>query len=290
MSALIYLQDLSQLEAAYSREHATTIRSNCDTQVYYRPTDNLTAKYVTDRAGKTSVRWLNVASTVSETHTSATASWTWKDRELITVSELMQLPEGRTIAFVGNLLLVVAERVDYRWFKAEVAELERLNRQPPRLTRPSQPAMRYAESEPALPPAAPALRSSPEPSETRSQAPKALDVAVAPTPEPSERKKRRRSHKREAEAAEQGTQKAPGSENDPGMRATYPSSLEAAVAAFRDQGGDVSKINPCAAAVTGGGMPYRVYSDGRSELAVCEVGGRSLYFAATLEELGLELP
>ena len=35
-------------------------------------------------------------------------------------------------------------------------------------------------------------------------------------------------------------------------------------------------------------MPYQVYTDGKNEVAVCEVRGTGQYFVATFEELGLE--
>jgi type IV secretion system protein VirD4 len=55
MSAAIYVQDLGQLEGAYGRAGAKTIRSNCHTQIYYRPTDYDTASHLSRMCGKTSV-------------------------------------------------------------------------------------------------------------------------------------------------------------------------------------------------------------------------------------------
>lgn len=87
MSVLIYVQDLSQLEANCGREYAAGIRGNCDTQVFYRPTETSTAKYVTDRAGKTSIPYLNVVT--DGWGEVKSESQVWKHHELITVSELM---------------------------------------------------------------------------------------------------------------------------------------------------------------------------------------------------------
>lgn len=81
MSVLIYVQDLSQLEANYGRDYAAGIRGNCDTQVFYRPTETSTAKYVTDRAGKTSIPYLNVVT--DGWGEVKSESQVWKDRELI---------------------------------------------------------------------------------------------------------------------------------------------------------------------------------------------------------------
>ena len=291
ISALIYVQDLAQLETAYGREQAATIRSNCDTQVYYRPTDNLTAKYVADRAGKTSVKWLNTSNTVSEMNSSETASWTWKDRELISVSEFMQLPEGLTLAFVGNLPPIVANRVDYRLLEREVTKLEALNAKPFQLTRPSEPAVHCAqpESEKTREPQAPSKSSPPEPKaqpvkepETSSSPPEP-EAEVSPAPEPIKRKKRQRSRK----VAGSETEKPQGSGKSPEMRPTYPSSLEAAIATLRAQGGDVERLTLTDTTVTGTGVPCKVYSDGQEQVAVCEVRGTGHYFAASPQELGL---
>jgi type IV secretory pathway TraG/TraD family ATPase VirD4 len=308
MSALIYVQDLSQLEAAYGREHAATIRSNCDTQVYYRPNDTLTARYVSERAGKTSVAWLDV--TTDGWGNLERQSRTWKDRELITVSELMQLPEGRTVAFIGNLPPLVSERVDHRWLRDEVAAINQLNQQPIRLTRPSQPAVRYAPGNPprttATPPGKKEHVRTPgkqQPSASSRAAPPPEPPAASqhpdapPAPGSTARKQRARARKRkEAETGQAGATQGNGKAQGRGEtrtgekrpRPTFKSGLEAAVAAFWERGGDISEIKPCMAAATGGGMPYEVYTDGKNEVAVCEVRGTGQYFIATFEELGLE--
>jgi len=303
ISTMIYVQDLSQLEAAYGREHAATIRSNCDTQVYYRPTDNLTAKYVTDRAGKTSIKWLNV--TTDGWGNLERQSQTWKDRELITMSEFMQLPEGQTLSFVGNLPPLLAHRVDYRWLRDRVAEINKLNEGPLRFTQPVQQAVTYA---PASPPEAtgtggtrttPATRPGKEerPGKERQTAAPAKDQGTDSSPGPTSRpppadpsqaqestpkRKRARIRKRkETEtgqaSATQGHGKAQGREEartgDKQTRPIFETSLEAAVAAFWERDGDIGEIKPCVSAVTGGGMPYEVYTDGKGEVAVCEVRG-----------------
>lgn len=290
ISALIYVQDLAQLDAAYGREQAATIRSNCDTQVYYRPTDTLTAKYVADRAGKTSVKWLNTSNTVSETNSSETASWTWKDRELISVSEFMQLPEGLTLAFVGNLPPIVANRVDFRLLETETAKLDALNAKPFQLTRPSEPAVRYAEPDPEEPrePRAPAKAPTNEPraKSKEAEAPSSSPRPETTSPEPAKKKKRQRTRKRKATQPE--AEKPQGSGKIPEMRPTYPSSLEAAIATLRAQGGDVERLTLTDTTVTGTGVPCKVYSDGKEQVAVCEVRGTGHYFAASPQELGLE--
>ena len=51
LTALIYIQDLSQLDNNYGHSAAKTIRGNCQTQVYYAPADLDTAKYISELAG-----------------------------------------------------------------------------------------------------------------------------------------------------------------------------------------------------------------------------------------------
>jgi len=316
MSALIYVQDLAQLEATYGRANATTIRGNCDTQVFYRPNDPLTARYVTERAGKTSVKWLNTSTSVNSYGTTESASWTWRDRDLITPSEFMQLPEGQTLAFVGNLPPLLAHRVDYRWLPAKVAEVNRLNEGPLRITRPAQQAVTYA---PASPPEAKADGKKAPPTsrpgtdkkpgkEQRTTAPAgghetdsspdrpSPPTEPSPTQEHEPKKKRVRTRKRKGSetppSAKQEARTDQGRDPSEGCaaqaRPTFPSGLEAAVAALWERGGDLAKLKPAGSAMTSGGMAVELYTDGQEEVAVCRLQTTGRYFIATLEELGLE--
>jgi type IV secretion system protein VirD4 len=47
----ISVQSLSQLEAVYGRARSTVLRENMESQIYYRPADLQTAKYLEDRLG-----------------------------------------------------------------------------------------------------------------------------------------------------------------------------------------------------------------------------------------------
>ena len=47
----ISVQSLSQLETVYGKSRADTLRNNMETQIYYRPADLQTAKYLEDRLG-----------------------------------------------------------------------------------------------------------------------------------------------------------------------------------------------------------------------------------------------
>jgi type IV secretory pathway TraG/TraD family ATPase VirD4 len=54
MSLWMAVQSLSQLDAIYGSKRAETIRDNCDTQIFYRPANHATAKYLQDCLGFTS--------------------------------------------------------------------------------------------------------------------------------------------------------------------------------------------------------------------------------------------
>jgi type IV secretion system protein VirD4 len=107
MSALVYVQDLSQLESAYGRQQAQTIRGNCHTQVYYRPTEHDTAERVSRMTGKKSVQDIRVSS-------GGQHSEGLRERELITPDEVRQIPQDRIIAFTGKKQPIYAQRLE--WF------------------------------------------------------------------------------------------------------------------------------------------------------------------------------
>ncbi len=107
MSALVYVQDLSQLESAYGRQQAQTIRGNCHTQLYYRPTEHDTAERISRMTGKTSVRDIRVSS-------GGQHSEGLRERELITPDEVRQIPQDGVIAFTGKKQPIYAQRLE--WF------------------------------------------------------------------------------------------------------------------------------------------------------------------------------
>jgi type IV secretory pathway TraG/TraD family ATPase VirD4 len=48
------VQSLSQLEVVYGKARAQVLRDNMESQLYYRPTDVATARYVEQRCGRQS--------------------------------------------------------------------------------------------------------------------------------------------------------------------------------------------------------------------------------------------
>jgi type IV secretion system protein VirD4 len=109
MSALIYVQDLAQLEGAYGRAEAQTVRSNCHAQLYYRPTDYDTAAHISRRCGQTSVRDVHVSGTFGEKR-----SYGQRARELVTPDEVMQMEGEDVIAFTGKKPPILGRRLE--WF------------------------------------------------------------------------------------------------------------------------------------------------------------------------------
>lgn len=142
MSALIYVQDLGQLDAAYGREEAQTIKSNCHTQVYYRPSDHDTASHVSRMCGQMSVRDVRVSGTFGEQR-----SYGQRPRELITPDEVRQIAHEHVIAFAGRKPPIYAHRLE--WFNLyEDAEERVANAPPPELAelpRPEVVARRRSE-------------------------------------------------------------------------------------------------------------------------------------------------
>jgi type IV secretion system protein VirD4 len=109
LSALIYVQDLAQLDGAYGRYEAQTVRSNCHTQLYYRPTDYDTAAHISRRCGQTSVRDVHVSGTFGEKR-----SYGQRARELVTPDEVMQMESEHVIAFAGKKPPIHGHRLE--WF------------------------------------------------------------------------------------------------------------------------------------------------------------------------------
>jgi type IV secretory pathway TraG/TraD family ATPase VirD4 len=54
ISLWMAMQSLSQLEAVYGKARAQILRDNMDSQLFYRPTDLQTAKYLEERLGSLS--------------------------------------------------------------------------------------------------------------------------------------------------------------------------------------------------------------------------------------------
>ncbi len=111
ISLWIAVQDLSQLEEIYGRHKAKTLRNNCDTQIYYRPNDLDTAKYLEERLGR--------KSDYAESKTSRDGKETTQGQSeqgvpLLTARNIMELEDEDIIGFYSNLKPFRAKRMDWR--------------------------------------------------------------------------------------------------------------------------------------------------------------------------------
>ncbi len=111
ISLWIAVQDLSQLEEIYGRHKAKTLRNNCDTQIYYRPNDLDTAKYLEERLGR--------KSDYAQSKTSRDGKETSQGQSeqgvpLLTARNIMELKDEDIIGFYSNLKPFRAKRMDWR--------------------------------------------------------------------------------------------------------------------------------------------------------------------------------
>lgn len=115
MSVLLYVQSLSQLHAAYGEAGSTTIRDNARSQIFYRPTDQATAEFISRRCGQTLVPttsthvaaggWRSPRQTVTQGEVS---------RPLIPPDKVTQMDMTDVIVFVAGLPPISCRRVDWR--------------------------------------------------------------------------------------------------------------------------------------------------------------------------------
>jgi type IV secretion system protein VirD4 len=114
VSALVYVQDLSQFESTYGIGNAKTIRSNCHTQLFYPPKDLETARYISNACGfqtrptRSYSKEPGILETRRYTHSES-------KRELITPDEVRQLSPETVILFAGDKPPIKAKRLT--WFK-----------------------------------------------------------------------------------------------------------------------------------------------------------------------------
>jgi type IV secretion system protein VirD4 len=116
MSAMIYVQSLSQLEGVYGKSGASTIRDNCHTQIFYGPQDLDTAKYISEALGKYSYLDWTVSRTesfeIDSISQSEGQSVKFNHRELLTPDELLRMNPEYTITFTRSKPPIVGRRLE----------------------------------------------------------------------------------------------------------------------------------------------------------------------------------
>lgn len=115
MSAVVYVQSLSQLEGKYGREAAATIRDNCHTQMFYPPRDKATAEYISEMTGEVTLVEVDESERVDSGGfgTDHTRRETFRQRPLITPAEVRQLPKGSVVIFAQDRPPIRAKRLEY---------------------------------------------------------------------------------------------------------------------------------------------------------------------------------
>jgi type IV secretory pathway TraG/TraD family ATPase VirD4 len=111
ISIWLAIQSLSQLEAAYGRARANVLRGNMETQLYYRPNDLTTARYLEERLGSVS------AYAHSQTlHSGEETSEGRSERPIPLVSkqDIAQLSDSAVIAFHRSHRPLRLTRCDWR--------------------------------------------------------------------------------------------------------------------------------------------------------------------------------
>ena len=98
------------------------IRSNCHTQLYYRPTDYDTAAHISRRCGQTSVQDVHVSGTFGEKR-----SYGQRARELVTPDEVMRMENEHVIVFAGKKPPIMGRCME--WFEL-FADVEGLMENP----------------------------------------------------------------------------------------------------------------------------------------------------------------
>ena len=113
MSALLYIQTLSQLESAYGKQKAATLRDNCRTQLYHPTSDTTTQDYIIKQAGTyESFQTAYTESTDSEGKSNTGTSNSLKEKNLISNDEIRMQDPDTIYIFTANKAPILAQRLE----------------------------------------------------------------------------------------------------------------------------------------------------------------------------------
>jgi type IV secretion system protein VirD4 len=105
------VQSLSQLEVVYGKPRALVLRDNMESQIYYRPTDLATARYLEERCGKQSA----FAHSTMERHSGDTSEGLSEQAiPLLTAQDFLRFKDQQVIGFHRNLPPFRLTRMDWR--------------------------------------------------------------------------------------------------------------------------------------------------------------------------------
>ena len=105
------VQSLSQLEVVYGKARAQVLRDNMESQLYYRPTDIATARYVEERCGRQSA----YAHTTTEQYGGHTSQGRSEQAiPLLSAQDFLRYKDHEVIGFHRSLPPFKLERMDWR--------------------------------------------------------------------------------------------------------------------------------------------------------------------------------
>jgi len=111
ISIWLAVQSLSQLEVVYGRERAQVLRDNMESQLYYRPTDVVTADYIERRCGRQSAY---AHHTTEQQGGHASEGRSEQAIPLLSAQDFMRYKDHEVIGFHRALPPFKLERVDWR--------------------------------------------------------------------------------------------------------------------------------------------------------------------------------
>jgi type IV secretion system protein VirD4 len=111
ISIWLAVQSLSQIEVVYGKARAQVLRDNMVSQLYYRPTDVATARYVEERCGRTSA-YAHQTTEQQGGHTSEGRSE--QAIPLLSAHDFLRYKDHEVIGFHRSLPPFKLERMDWR--------------------------------------------------------------------------------------------------------------------------------------------------------------------------------
>ena len=111
ISIWLAVQSLSQLEVVYGKARAQVLRDNMESQLYYRPTDVATARYVEERCGRQSAY---AHQTTEQQNGQTSESHAEQAIPLLSAHDFLRYKDHEVIGFHRSLPPFKLERMDWR--------------------------------------------------------------------------------------------------------------------------------------------------------------------------------
>jgi type IV secretion system protein VirD4 len=113
ISIWLVIQSLSQLSSVYGQTHAKVLLSNMDTQLFYRPNDLDTAKYLEERLGNFSAYAHSQTLHGGEEKSEGLSE---RPRPLLSIQEILQLKDTDVLAWHRGYKPLKLKRMDWQDF------------------------------------------------------------------------------------------------------------------------------------------------------------------------------